>query len=178
MPLISLVTYGSCFFIVPSFDGVLIADNSPGQELRPRYVILGYIICVWFFTILKHLMMLLKYIFFSGLHFYTLPKALIAWRAMQLIFLKVDTLLNNAFKKLVTYSSCFLIVPSLDGVLHTDNSPGQELGPRCVILGCTSGGSCRTTVEVQQRISKLRPCVFILFLTHSNDALSLATLPD
>ena len=147
MPLISLVTYGSCFLIVPSFDGVLIADNSPGHELRPRYVILGYIICVCIFTILKHLMMLLMYIFFSGLHFYTLPKALIAWRAMQLIFLKVETLLNNAFNKLVTYSSCFLIVPSLDGVLHTDNSPGQELGPRCVILGCTSGGSCCTTVE-------------------------------
>ena len=36
--------------------------------------------------------------FFSGLHFYTLSKALIACRAMQLRFLKVETLLNNAFK--------------------------------------------------------------------------------
>ena len=30
------------------------------------------------FTLLKHLMMLLKYNFFSGLHFYTLSKTLIA----------------------------------------------------------------------------------------------------
>ena len=37
--------------------------------------------------------------FFSGLHFYTLPKTLIACRAMQLRFFKVITLLNNAFKK-------------------------------------------------------------------------------
>ena len=49
------------------------------------------------FTLLKHLMMLLKYNF-SGLHFYTLPKTLIACRAMQLRFFKVKTLLNNAFK--------------------------------------------------------------------------------
>ena len=40
-----------------------------------------------FFTYLKHLMMLLKYSF-SGLHFYTFSKALIAYRAMQLRFLK------------------------------------------------------------------------------------------
>ena len=40
---------------------------------------------------------LLKHNFFSGLHFYTLPKTLIACRAMQLRFLKVKTLLNNAF---------------------------------------------------------------------------------
>ena len=38
--------------------------------------------------------------FFSGLHFYTLPKTLIACRAMQLRFLKVKTLLNNAFNNL------------------------------------------------------------------------------
>ena len=38
------------------------------------------------FTSLKHLMMLLK-CFFSGLHFYTLSKTLIACRAMQLRFL-------------------------------------------------------------------------------------------
>ena len=49
------------------------------------------------FTLLKHLMMLLKYSF-SGLHFYTVPKTLIACRAMQLRIFKVKTLLNNAFK--------------------------------------------------------------------------------
>ena len=49
------------------------------------------------FTLLKHLMMLLKYNIFSGLHFYTLPKPLIACRAMQLRYVKVKTLLNNAF---------------------------------------------------------------------------------
>ena len=37
--------------------------------------------------------------FLSRLHFYTLPKTLIACRAMQLRFFKVKTLLNNAFKK-------------------------------------------------------------------------------
>ena len=50
------------------------------------------------FTLLKHLMMLLKYNF-SGLHFYTLPKTLIGCRDMQLRSFKVRTLLNNAFKK-------------------------------------------------------------------------------
>ena len=49
------------------------------------------------FTILKHLiMMLLKQ--FSGLHFYTLSKTLITFRAVQLKLFKVETLLNNAFK--------------------------------------------------------------------------------
>ena len=38
------------------------------------------------FTLLKHLMMLLKYNFFSGLNFYTLPKTLIAFTTMQLRF--------------------------------------------------------------------------------------------
>ena len=51
------------------------------------------------FTILKHLMMLLK-CNFSGLHFYTLSKALIACRAIQLR----KTLLNNAL------NSAFLVV--------------------------------------------------------------------
>ena len=37
------------------------------------------------FTLLKHLMMLLKYNF-SGLQFYTLPKTLILFRTMQLRF--------------------------------------------------------------------------------------------
>ena len=46
-------------------------------------------------TLLKHLMMLLKYKF-SGLHLYTLSKTLIACRDMQLRFFKVKTLLNNA----------------------------------------------------------------------------------
>ena len=36
--------------------------------------------------------------FFQGFIFYTLPKTLIACRAMQLRFYKVKTLLNNAFK--------------------------------------------------------------------------------
>ena len=36
---------------------------------------------------------------FSGLHFYTLLKTLIACRAMQLRFFKVETLLNNAFNQ-------------------------------------------------------------------------------
>ena len=35
--------------------------------------------------------------FFSGLHIYTLSKTLIACRAMQLRYLKVETRLNNAF---------------------------------------------------------------------------------
>ena len=48
------------------------------------------------FTLLKHLMMILKYNF-SGLHFYTLLKTLIACKAMHLRFCKVKTLLNNAF---------------------------------------------------------------------------------
>ena len=34
---------------------------------------------------------------FSGLHFYTFSKTLIACRAMQLRLFKVKTLLNNAF---------------------------------------------------------------------------------
>ena len=48
------------------------------------------------FTSLKHLMVLLK-CNFSGLNFYTLPKTLMALRAMQLNFFKVETCLNNAF---------------------------------------------------------------------------------
>ena len=41
-------------------------------------------------------MMLLKYIF-SGLHFYTLPKTVIASRAMQVRLFEVKILLSNAF---------------------------------------------------------------------------------
>ena len=41
------------------------------------------------FTHLNHLMMILKYNF-SGLHFYTLLQTLIACRATQLRFLKVE----------------------------------------------------------------------------------------
>ena len=56
------------------------------------------------FTLLKHLMMLLKYKLFSGLQFYTLPKTLIACRAMQLrFFFRVKTLLNNAFNLKYTH---------------------------------------------------------------------------
>ena len=39
--------------------------------------------------------------FFSGLHFYTIPKTLIACTAMQLRYFKVKTLLNDAFKVLL-----------------------------------------------------------------------------
>ena len=38
------------------------------------------------FTLLKHLIDAFEVQFFSGLHFYTLPKTLIACRAMQLFF--------------------------------------------------------------------------------------------
>ena len=47
------------------------------------------------FTLLKHLMMLLKYNFFSGLHFYTLPKTLIACRAMQLQIFKSENIVKQ-----------------------------------------------------------------------------------
>ena len=57
------------------------------------------------FTFLKHLMMLLKCIF-SGLHFYILNTQ-IACRAMQLRFVKVKTLLNNAFNVYLPYLMCF-----------------------------------------------------------------------
>ena len=45
--------------------------------------------------------------FFSGLYFYTLPKTLIACRAMQLRFFKVKTLLNSAFKYAVVIDCTF-----------------------------------------------------------------------
>ena len=51
------------------------------------------------FATLEHLMVLLK-CNFSGLRFYTLLKTLIACRAMQLRFIKVETLFKNAFKDL------------------------------------------------------------------------------
>ena len=49
-----------------------------------------------FFTLLKHLMMLFKYNF-TGLHFYTLSETLIACRAMQLIYILMETVLNSDF---------------------------------------------------------------------------------
>ena len=52
------------------------------------------------FTSFKHLMVLFGAIFFRA-SFYTLSKTLIACRNMQLNFLKVKTLLNNAFNVLV-----------------------------------------------------------------------------
>ena len=64
---------------------------------------INLVICL-FFTSLKHLMVLLR-CSFSGLHFYTLSKTLIACRDMQLRFFKVKTLLNNACKLL--YHLCF-----------------------------------------------------------------------
>ena len=38
----------------------------------------------------------------SGFHFYTLLKTLLAYRAMQLRFFEVETLLNNAFNQSTT----------------------------------------------------------------------------
>ena len=46
------------------------------------------------FTLLKHLMILLKYTF-SELHFYTLPKKLITFRTMQLGFLKSENIVKQ-----------------------------------------------------------------------------------
>ena len=45
--------------------------------------------------------------FFQELHFYTLSKTLIAYRAMQLRFVKEETLLNNTFNvsKITSHSS-------------------------------------------------------------------------
>ena len=63
-------------------------------------------------TSLKHLVVLLRCSFFSGLHFYTLPKTLIACRDMQLNFLKVKTLLNKAFKISIFVFSVLLEIPS------------------------------------------------------------------
>ena len=45
---------------------------------------------------------------FSGLHLYTLSKTLIACRDIQLRFLKVKTLLNNAFKPIIIKFSIVL----------------------------------------------------------------------
>ena len=46
--------------------------------------------------------------FFSGLHFYTLAKTLVACRAIQLGFCKSGNIVNNAFKvfPLLKYSLC------------------------------------------------------------------------
>ena len=61
------------------------------------------------FTLLEHLMMLLKYNFFSGLNFYTLSKTLIACRVMQLS----ETLLNNAFKASETSSYSLVVAAAV-----------------------------------------------------------------
>ena len=53
---------------------------------------LGYSGHLYIFTLLKHLMMLLKYIFCSGLHFYTLPNT--STLTMQLRFFLSEKLLN------------------------------------------------------------------------------------
>ena len=50
------------------------------------------------FTILKHFM-LLKCSFFRVLYVYTLSQTVTAYRAMQLRFFKVETMLNNYFKE-------------------------------------------------------------------------------
>ena len=50
------------------------------------------------FTLLKHLMMLLKSNFFSGLHFHTLSKTLIACKGSCSSDFQSGILLNNVFK--------------------------------------------------------------------------------
>ena len=65
---------------------------------RNEYGISGHL---HIFAFLKHLIVLLRCNFFSGLHFYTLSKTLIACRDMQLRFLNVKTLLNNVFNVMV-----------------------------------------------------------------------------
>ena len=88
------------------------------------------------FTLLKHLMMLLKYTLFSGLHFCTLSKTqLIACRAMQLRLFKVETLLNNAFNVFVLLQNQAVNFETLaiwkipfqgkyHGVCHSSNKEG------------------------------------------------------
>ena len=72
----------------------ILTQQSMGEMSR-----VSLVTCLLIFTLLKHLMMLLKLVqFFSGLHLYTLSKALMACKAMQLRCFKVETLLNNAFK--------------------------------------------------------------------------------
>ena len=66
--------------------------------------------------------------FFSGLHFYTLSKTLIACRAMQLRFFKVKTLLNNAFKR-----CC--VIPGVYGAANYWKS-----GILRAAIGCENGG--------------------------------------
>ena len=60
------------------------------------------------FTLLKHLMMLLKYNFFSVLHFDALPKTLIPFRTISKLrfFFYSETLLNNAFNLFFLFPSC------------------------------------------------------------------------
>ena len=62
------------------------------------------------FTLLKHLMMLLKYKF-SGLYFYTLPKTLIVCRAMQLRFFKVETTGVDFSAVLLLWGGDLFIIP-------------------------------------------------------------------
>ena len=47
------------------------------------------------FTLLKHLMMRLKYTFFQGFIFTTLPKTLIACREMQLRFFQSENIVKQ-----------------------------------------------------------------------------------
>ena len=47
------------------------------------------------FTLLKHLMMLLKFTILVRASFYTISKTRIACRAMQLRFLKAETLIKQ-----------------------------------------------------------------------------------
>ena len=54
--------------------------------------------CPFSLRTLKHLIVLLRSNFISGLHLYTLSRTRVAFRDMQLRLSKVKTLLNNAFK--------------------------------------------------------------------------------
>ena len=53
---------------------------------------------------------------FSGLQFYTLSKTLIACRVIQLIFFKVETLLNNVFNA-VYLLKVYYILPAFSFLL-------------------------------------------------------------
>ena len=66
--------------------------------------------CIAIFTSLKHLMVLLRCNFFQGFICTPLSQTLIAWRDMQLRFLKVKTLLNNAFNLLLLLTDVGVIV--------------------------------------------------------------------
>ena len=93
------------------------------------------------FTLLKPLMMLLKYNFFSGLHFYILTKDTDSMLGpCSSDFFKVKTLLNNAFNGSITRyfaSSPHLREISYAGGLDPQCLPvkkfGNKIYPRFVL---------------------------------------------